>query len=85
MAINVAAFGEVSVFKAHIDRIARQYLDSQRTDGVDQLHLPGGLETEIAERNRRNGIPLNDETVALIIAAGKDLGVDVAPQLKPDR
>jgi LDH2 family malate/lactate/ureidoglycolate dehydrogenase len=85
MAINIAAFGEVSAFKAHIDRIARQYLDSRRAGVVDQLHLPGGLETEIAERNRRNGIPLNDETVDLIIAAGKDFGVDVAPQLKSDR
>ena len=85
MAINVAAFREVSTFKAHVDRIARQYLSSRCADNVDRLYLPGGLENEIAERNRRDGIPLNAETVALIIDAGKGLGVDVAPLLESER
>ena len=81
MAINVGAFRDITEFKAHIDRLARQYLDSRRADGVDRLYLPGGLENELANRNRRDGIPLNEETIALIGAAGEALGVDLASLL----
>jgi len=79
MAINVAAFRDPGDFKAHIGRIARQYHESQRAAGVEELYLPGEIEAAIETRNRRDGIPLNEETLALIADAGKELGVDVSP------
>jgi len=81
MALNVAAFREIDAFKTHIDSIAQQYHGSRRAAGVDALYLPGEIEAAIAARNRRNGIPLNDETLALIAAAGGEMGVDVSPLL----
>ncbi|MGI9478402.1 MAG: Ldh family oxidoreductase [Hyphomicrobiaceae bacterium] len=78
MAINVAGFREIGDFKAHMDRIAMQYLESRRATEEAPLYLPGGIEAEITERHRRDGIPLNDETIALIAAAGRQLDVDLA-------
>ena len=77
LAINVAGFREIGAFKAHVDRIAAEHLASESVDGDGRLYLPGGLEAEITERYRRDGIALNDETIGLIEAAGTDLGVDL--------
>ena len=85
LAINVAAFRDIADFTAHISRVARQYRDSRRADGVERLYLPGDLEAEVAERNRRDGIPLNDEAVALIVEAATKLGVDTGPLLQAAR
>lgn len=85
LAINVSAFRDIADFAGHVDRIARQYRDSRRADGVERLYLPGDLEAEFAERNRRDGIPLNDEAVALIVEAGTRLGVDTNKLLQSAR
>ena len=76
LAIRIAAFREPAAFKAQIDRIAREYLASRRAEGVERLYLPGELETEIAARNRHEGIPLNETTVAGIVKAAEELGVE---------
>ena len=78
LAIRIAAFREPAAFKAHVDRIAREYLASRRAEGVERLYLPGELETEIAARNLREGIPLNEATIAGIVRAAEELGVEVS-------
>lgn len=78
MAINVAAFREITDFKSHMDNIAAEYLGSATADPEGKLYLPGGIEAELADQNQRDGIPLNDETIALIEEAGNSLGVDLA-------
>ncbi|MEQ9333575.1 Ldh family oxidoreductase [Thalassobaculum sp.] len=85
MALNVAGFREIGAFKAHVDRLVRQYRGSRRADGVERLYLPGEIEAELEARNRRDGVPLNDGTVALIAAAGEQLGVDVSALLAAAR
>lgn len=77
MAINVAGFREINEFKAHMDRIATQFLSSPPAGNREQLYLPGGIEAEITERYLREGIPLNDATIALIDHAGRELGVNL--------
>ena len=78
MAINVGGFREIRDFKVHMDRIAAQFLESRRTNDAEPIYLPGGIEAEITERYQRDGIPLNDETIALIETTGQELGVDLS-------
>ena len=86
MAIRIDAFRPAAGVKAHVDRIAREIRDSQKRPGVKALYPPGGLEAALQAAYRRDGIPLNDITLAGIADAAKALGVtlDLArPQSQP--
>ena len=63
MAINVAAFEDVARFKKRVDKVIREIVTSDRAVGVEHLYAPGLMEAEIAARNRKERIPLNDETL----------------------
>ena len=77
IAINVAGFQPVDLFKQRVDAISRQIQESRRRDGVKQLYPPGMLEAEFCERYEAEGIPLNEETITGICAAGQKVGVAV--------
>ena len=63
-------FEEVAGFKSRVDTVIRQIRTSRRSAGTECLYAPGGLESDIAARNRRTGIPLNEQTrEALLLAA----------------
>jgi LDH2 family malate/lactate/ureidoglycolate dehydrogenase len=75
LAIRVAAFQDVAVFKARIDKIVREVHASRRAPGVDRLWVPGEMEADFEKAYRRDGIPLNDETLAGIAEAASEVGV----------
>lgn len=75
MAVNIAAFEDPQRFKERADRVVRQVRDSQRAEGVERLYAPGGLEAETEDRYRREGIPLNEETLMALRAVAEELGV----------
>jgi L-2-hydroxycarboxylate dehydrogenase (NAD+) len=77
VAIDVAGFQPVDLFKDRVDMISRQIQKSRRRDGVERLYPPGMLETEFYERYETEGIPLNEETITGICAAGQKVGVAV--------
>lgn len=77
VAVDIAGFQPVEAFRRRVDGIARQIAGGRRRAGVDHLYPPGRLEHDFAERYARDGIPLNDETLAGIRAAGRRFGLDV--------
>ncbi len=77
MAIDVEAFRPLLDFRAEIDRISDEILESRRKEGVERLFTPGLIEHEISERYREEGIPLNEETLSGIRKAAAELGVDL--------
>lgn len=77
IAIDVAAFQPVALFKERADAISRQIRDSRRRPGVDRLYPPGLLEWEFERRYAEEGIPLNDVTIAGIRDAAQRLGIEV--------
>lgn len=81
IAINVAAFQPVGAFKARVDSIARQIRLSRRRAGATALYPPGLLEAEFMQRYAVEGIPLNDETIAGLYSAARDVRVDLTPLL----
>jgi LDH2 family malate/lactate/ureidoglycolate dehydrogenase len=82
MAINIAMFQPLDQVKARVDRILSQVQDSSRARGVDRLCTPGLAGDELEVAYARDGIPLNDETLAGIVAAGQKVGADVAALMK---
>ena len=75
VAINVPFFEDVSRFKSRVDTVVRQIRTSRRALGIERLYAPGGLEDEIALRNRQAGIPLNEETLQGLLRAAVQLNV----------
>jgi LDH2 family malate/lactate/ureidoglycolate dehydrogenase len=75
IAIDIAAFEDPARFRARMDGLIRQYRASRLAPGATQVYVPGMLEAGIADRQRRQGIPLNPETVAGLAAAAARLGV----------
>lgn len=61
IAVNIAAFEDIELFKGRLDAIVRQIRES-RPIGTSTLYAPGGLEAEMEAAYRRDGIPLNDVT-----------------------
>jgi LDH2 family malate/lactate/ureidoglycolate dehydrogenase len=79
LALDVAAFEEPARFKARLDEVIRQFRSSRPAPGVERVYLPGEREAEAEQRYRQEGIPLNAETLAGVVAAARRLGVDPAP------
>jgi LDH2 family malate/lactate/ureidoglycolate dehydrogenase len=76
MALNVAAFQEVARFKGRLDEIIRRVRASTPASPDGRVYLPGEREAEAEKRYRAEGIPLNRETLAGVVATARRLGVD---------
>lgn len=77
IALNIAAFTDVTGFKRRVDGIIHQFNASGLAPGTEAVYVPGALENQIMERNSRQGIPLNPETISGIQTCAKQLGVEL--------
>jgi LDH2 family malate/lactate/ureidoglycolate dehydrogenase len=75
MAIDIAGFQPVALFKRRVDAVSRQIRESRRKAGAERLYPPGLLEDEFERRYAKEGIPLNAETLAGIRGAATQVGV----------
>jgi L-2-hydroxycarboxylate dehydrogenase (NAD+) len=80
LALRIAAFEDPERFKRRVDGIVQEIHSARRAEGVDHILLPGERAAETAERQRREGIPLPQSTIAGLAATAKRLGVPV-PEL----
>lgn len=58
-AIRIDGFRPLHEFKASMDDLIRRIKKSPKTEGADRIYIHGEKEFEIAERRKREGIPLN--------------------------
>ena len=77
MALNVEAFTDLSAFRKRVGMILKEVRDSGRSTGVDRLFTPGEIEAGFEHDYRKDGIPLNDETLDDIVAAAGEVRADV--------
>jgi LDH2 family malate/lactate/ureidoglycolate dehydrogenase len=75
MAMQVAAFEDVPTFKARVDAAIRQIHACKLAPGFDHAYAPGEIEFLNAERNQRDGVPLNAVTWADLERTAHELGV----------
>jgi ureidoglycolate dehydrogenase (NAD+) len=62
-AIDVDTFREPAAFKAAVGEYVEQLHQQDSRDGFDTVRVPGELEAMTMERNRREGVPLNEDGV----------------------
>jgi L-2-hydroxycarboxylate dehydrogenase (NAD+) len=74
-AINIAAFGDVAVFKASVDTLVRDFRNSNRMPGVDRIFVPGERSYETRVKRSRDGIPLAPALMRGLDQVAADLGI----------
>ena len=74
-AINVAAFGDVAVFKKSVDTLVRDLRNSERMPGVDRILVPGERSFETRITRTRNGIPVAPALMRGLDQVADDLGI----------
>jgi LDH2 family malate/lactate/ureidoglycolate dehydrogenase len=78
LALNIAAFETVDRFKQRLDGVVDQIHASRPAEGISRLYAPGELEAETAQHYERDGIPLNDSTLADLTAVAQRLDCPLA-------
>ena len=76
LALKIAAFTDPARFTARVDGIIHQLRTGRRAPGVERVYAPGELEAETEARYRADGIPLTAATLADIVTAARELGID---------
>jgi LDH2 family malate/lactate/ureidoglycolate dehydrogenase len=74
-AINVAAFGDVAVFKKSVDTLVRDFRNSERMPGVDRILVPGERSSETRAARTRLGIPIAPALMRGLDQVADDLGI----------
>jgi LDH2 family malate/lactate/ureidoglycolate dehydrogenase len=75
VAIDVAAFGDVTEFKRRVDRLVRDMRNAERMPGVDRIWVPGEQSHAKRVAYGREGIPLAPQLVAALDQVAAELGV----------
>lgn len=76
LAIDVAHFVPIDVFRSRVDALIRALRASRRAAGVDRILLPGELEGERMSNREANGVPLSASVVADLRGVAQRLRVD---------
>ena len=74
-AINIAAFGNVAVFKKSVDALVRDFRGSQRMPGVDRILVPGERSHETRATRSSLGIPVAPALMRGLDQVADDLGI----------
>jgi len=74
-AIKVDAFEDIARFKARVDTAIRELHAVRLAPGVERVYAPGEIEALTEEAHRRDGIPLNEVTLADLGRVADDLGI----------
>jgi LDH2 family malate/lactate/ureidoglycolate dehydrogenase len=74
-ALRVEALAPIGEFAERMDTLIREVRQSPRGAGIERIYLPGEIEFELAERNRRDGLALAEPTVRELSALGTQVGV----------
>jgi L-2-hydroxycarboxylate dehydrogenase (NAD+) len=74
-AINIAAFGDVAVFKASVDTLVRDFRNSNRMPGVNRIFVPGERSHETRVKRARDGIPVAPALMQGLDRVADELGI----------
>jgi LDH2 family malate/lactate/ureidoglycolate dehydrogenase len=75
IALDVARFVALDLFKAEVDRHVRELTASRRLPGVDEIRVPGQGRLARRQERERNGVPLNAALVAQVDEVAKSLAI----------
>ena len=76
MAINPAFFGDAEAIKKHFSEYLEELRESPKANGAERIYTHGEKEMLSIERVKKEGIPVNENTVREMIDMAKYLGMD---------
>jgi LDH2 family malate/lactate/ureidoglycolate dehydrogenase len=76
LALHVSAFEDVEQFKARVDRAIEQIHTCRLAPGFERIYAPGEIEHLTRIAYQRDGIPLNEITLADVAQAGRQFGLE---------
>ncbi|MCP5151636.1 MAG: Ldh family oxidoreductase [Ectothiorhodospiraceae bacterium] len=85
MALDIGALTDLAEFKREMDAVIDEIHRSRRAPGTERIYCAGELEHETALAYRRDGIPLNDETLSDLASTAAARGVDLSDLLEAAR
>jgi L-2-hydroxycarboxylate dehydrogenase (NAD+) len=75
VAVDVARFTALDVFKAEVDRHLRDLRASERLPGIDEIRIPGEQRVGRYESRLRDGVPLSPELRRKLDGLANELGI----------
>lgn len=67
MAIDPAIFGDAEAIKAHLSDYLQQLREAPKAEGQTRIYTHGEKEVEAEKNMRKNGIPVNDNTMVEVL------------------
>jgi LDH2 family malate/lactate/ureidoglycolate dehydrogenase len=80
-AIDIEHFQPLAEFTGRMDRMVAYYKSGRKRPGVDDVYLPGELESGRAHARVSAGIPLDQPTRASLRSAAEDAGIGYTIEL----
>ena len=77
MAINPAFFGNADDIKAHFSQYLTELRESPKANNAERIYTHGEKEMEAVEKVKKEGVPVNENTVREMIDMAKYLNMDV--------
>ncbi|KHF39563.1 Ldh family oxidoreductase [Halalkalibacter okhensis] len=78
LAIDVNAFMPIELFKQRMDQYITEIKAEPKATGVEEIFIPGEIESRRAEERKENGIELPLKVVEELNSIGMRYGVDLA-------
>jgi L-2-hydroxycarboxylate dehydrogenase (NAD+) len=79
VALDVARFSPVEVFKRNVDEVIRQMRNSKKMHGVEHIRLPGEQSHATWLERSATGVPMNDTLFKDLQHLASDLGIEKLP------
>ena len=77
--IDFSAFTDVERFRDHVNVLVADLKRLPRSEGVDEILVPGEWEDKTEEERSKTGIPLPDGTVQKLEVVAKRFGLAMPP------
>ena len=80
-AIDIATFTDIETYKNDIDRLINGIKSLPKSDGTEEIFVPGEIESRIYKDRSKNGIPLPPGTVTNLLEAANQFNVPLPSEL----
>jgi LDH2 family malate/lactate/ureidoglycolate dehydrogenase len=75
VAIDLAAFGDVTAFKQRVDAVVRDMRNAERMPGVERIWVPGEQSHAKRIAHSRDGIPIAPQLMTILDQVAAELGI----------
>ena len=75
-ALDYGMFGDKAAMRESLSTLLQELRDSAKAEGRTRIYTSGEMEVDSRNEKLKNGIPVNDSTLAELRTVGGELGLD---------